>query len=77
MASREMARCPPRGGVGIWMRKGFRGGVGFSRSSIRSICLSLDIACEAFEATERNRSANSWRAWISFCWFLKAAFCCS
>src|SRR5678810_1296354 len=54
-----MARWPPRGGGGIWKRKGLRGAVGFSISSIRSICLSLPMACDALEATDRFRSVAS------------------
>ncbi len=51
-----MSRAPPRGGWGIWNRNGLRAGIGFSISSMRSICLSLLMACEAFDATERKRS---------------------
>ena len=54
--SRLIARWPPRGGWGIWKRNGLRGGTGFSINSMRSICLSLLMACEALEATDRNRS---------------------
>ena len=54
--SRITARWPPRGGAGIWKRNGLRGGIGFSMSSMRSICLSLLMAWEAFDATWRKRS---------------------
>ena len=38
---------------------------------MRSICLSLLIACEALEATERKRRDEFLQARaISFCWFL-------
>ncbi len=46
-----ITRWPLRGGCGIWKRNGFFGGSGFSMSSMRSICFSLLIACDAFDAT--------------------------
>jgi hypothetical protein len=58
----DMARCAAaRVAAGSGSGRVCAAGPGFSMSSMRSICLSLLCAWEAFEETERKRSANSWR----------------